>query len=60
MLTRFLECKGNTLRAEELQAFEQLLELQDPQLQAYLQGSDTPACRELAGLVKKIRYLVTA
>jgi antitoxin CptB len=54
VLERFLERDYTGAPPAEQRAFEALLELQDPQVLAYLLGQDTPADADLANLIHKL------
>lgn len=54
VLQRYLERDYPAAGAAERQAFEALLELQDPQLLAYLLGSEAPTDPQCADVVAKL------
>jgi antitoxin CptB len=54
LLTRFLEQCWDDLEASERERFEALLELQDPQLYAWMLGREQPADPAMALLVERI------
>lgn len=57
LLTRYVKSCAALPAADgrrELALIEQLLELQDPQLQRYLLGGETPENLDLAALVERI------
>ena len=57
VLQRYLENRYPAADAIERQAFEALLELQDPQLFAYLLGSDAPTDPQLADVVARLTHV---
>ena len=54
VLQRYLERRYPRAPAAEQRAFESLLELQDPQLFAYVLGSDAPADPESINVIARI------
>jgi antitoxin CptB len=54
VLQRYLESRYPWAPAAEQQAFESLLELQDPQLFAYVLGSDAPIDPELTNVIARL------
>jgi antitoxin CptB len=54
VLQRYLEARYSDAPAAEQAAFEALLELQDPQLFAYLTGRDRPSDPELVDVVARL------
>jgi antitoxin CptB len=59
LLERYLERRYPSAPASEQRAFESLLELQDPQLFAYVTGREQPADPELADVVARLTELGT-
>ena len=55
LLLGYLEQYYDTAPAEERRIFADLLELQDPQLHAYLIGRQTPSDPAVAQVIGKIR-----
>jgi antitoxin CptB len=53
LLTRYLDERYGAAAAEEQQAFQQLLESQDPFIFAYCLGTERPP-EHLAGLIERI------
>jgi antitoxin CptB len=51
VLQQYLEARYSSAPAEEQAAFAALLELQDPQLFAYLMGRESPTDPELVNVV---------
>ncbi len=60
LLLDYLERRYATAPAEERRIFANLLELQDPQLHAYLIGLEAPADPAVAQVIGKIRATVHA
>ena len=60
LLLAYLERRYATAPAEERRIFADLLELQDPQLHAYLIGLEAPADPAVAQVIGKIRATVHA
>jgi antitoxin CptB len=60
LLCRYLDNCYDPAAASEKQAFEQLLQLQDSDLLAYLFGERRPVSADLIRLVDKIRNLPAA
>ena len=58
MLERFAREVLPGASARDRQAFEELLELPDPQLAGYLLGGNTPSGEELARLSRAVRTYV--
>ncbi len=58
LLTHYLEQHYPQAMIKEQQTFQQLLELTDEELSAYLLGQKLPSQRELANLIEKIRKLI--
>ena len=56
VLQRYLEHSYPAASALEQHAFEALLELQDPQLFAYLLGSEAPSDPQLAHVVARLTH----
>lgn len=56
VLQRYLENGYPAASVAEQHAFEALLELQDPQLFAYLLGSEAPSDPQLAHVVARLAY----
>ena len=54
MLQSFLQREGATLPAAELARFEQILDLPDPELFAYLTGRNVPRDPDIGRLVERI------
>ena len=54
LLLRFLEQRYATLSVQQQQCFAELLELQDPQLIAYLTGRDTPVDPVCGDVIERI------
>ena len=54
VLQRYLDQRYSVAPAGEQQAFEALLDLQDPQLFAYLTGRDTPTDTELVNVIARL------
>ena len=54
MLLRYLDTHYDSSSPAEQRAFTDLLELQDPQLYAYLMGRETPPNETLAHVLGKI------
>ena len=52
ILNHFVETKLDELSETDLLVFEKLLETSDPQLYAWLMGSDEPVDKELKDIVK--------
>jgi antitoxin CptB len=59
LLERYLERRYPLAPAAEQRAFETLLELQDPQLFAYVTGREQPADPELADVVARLTEVGT-
>lgn len=55
LLSDWLEHRYPASPEEQKAAFQALLELSDPELAGYLLGKDTPAGKELASIVERIR-----
>lgn len=55
LLLGYLQHAFDTASEEERRAFAELLELQDPQLMAYVVGRETPTDQTLATLISKLR-----
>jgi len=51
VLQQYLEARYSSAPAAEQSTFEALLELQDPQLFAYLMGRETPSDPELVNVI---------
>jgi succinate dehydrogenase flavin-adding protein (antitoxin of CptAB toxin-antitoxin module) len=60
VLERFLADAYVSLPGADKRRFEELLELPDPELHAYLVGRSVPPDRELAALIMSIRDAVRA
>ena len=56
VLQRYLAGSYSQAPAAEQQAFEALLELQDPQLFAYLVGTEAPTDPQLADVVARLTH----
>jgi antitoxin CptB len=56
VLQRYLDQRYSVAPADEQRAFEALLDLQDPQLFAYLTGRDTPTDTELLNVVARLTH----
>jgi antitoxin CptB len=56
LLEGYLEHTYPGASSAEREAFQQLLELQDPQVLAYLLGQETPTDAELANLIHKLAH----
>jgi antitoxin CptB len=56
VLQRYLEARYSDAPVTEQAAFEALLELQDPQLFAYLTGRDSPTDLELVNVVARLTH----
>lgn len=54
VLQRYLEARYSDAPVDEQTAFEALLELQDPQLFAYLTGRDSPTDLEMVNVVARL------
>lgn len=54
VLQRYLEARYSLAPAAEQAAFEALLELQDPQLFAYLVGRESPSDPELVHVIARL------
>jgi antitoxin CptB len=55
LLSGYLERYYQQASAEEQHVFVELLDLQDPQLYAYILGRETPSDPTVAGVVHKLR-----
>jgi succinate dehydrogenase flavin-adding protein (antitoxin of CptAB toxin-antitoxin module) len=55
VLLRYLEGPWQVADAAQCALFEQLLDLPDPQLAAYLLGRETAPDRQLQGMVERLR-----
>jgi len=55
ILLAFFERSAARMTAEEMTAFEAVLELPDPVLHAYLLGRDEPADAAIAEIIARIR-----
>lgn len=60
LLHQFVDAEAATLTEPEMAAFEAILELPDPTLQAYLLGTRAPADAATADLLERIRAGVRA
>jgi antitoxin CptB len=60
VLTRYLHQHWPTAQAAERGTFEQILELPDPTLAAYLMGREIPADPSLLGLLEVLRGIQSA
>jgi antitoxin CptB len=60
LLTAFVEARGKRLSDDEIACFEQILELPDPVLHAYLVGRSAPDNPAVASLLERIRASVVA
>jgi len=54
LLSRYLDCRYTLAPPVEQRAFESLLELQDPQILAFVMGWDVPADPELKHVVARL------
>ena len=54
ILQRYLESRYPEASTAEQRAFESLIELQDPQLLAYVLGSDAPTDPELTNVIARL------
>jgi succinate dehydrogenase flavin-adding protein (antitoxin of CptAB toxin-antitoxin module) len=57
LLTRYLDQLQSGASSPELDIFDRLLALQDPELQRYLLAGEVPLDPELARLTQQIRQL---
>jgi succinate dehydrogenase flavin-adding protein (antitoxin of CptAB toxin-antitoxin module) len=55
LLLKFVDRNGGSLTDAETTAFEELLELPDPVLHAYLLKRSAPADASIAALIERIR-----
>jgi succinate dehydrogenase flavin-adding protein (antitoxin of CptAB toxin-antitoxin module) len=58
VLTAFLDAAASELSGDEIACFEQILELPDPTLHAYLLGRSAPDDAAIATLIERIRASV--
>ena len=58
LLVAFVDSAAARLTEAEISAFEQILELPDPVLHAYLLGGSAPADAATAALIERIRASV--
>lgn len=54
LLMRYFEQGYPTADAAHQQAFEALLDLQDPVILAYLTGAQTPDCQDIADVIQQL------
>ena len=54
LLMRYFETQYPQATAQRQQAFEALLELQDPTILAYLTGAQTPASAAIADVIQQL------
>jgi antitoxin CptB len=59
VLLAYLERHYDTASAQDQRIFGELLELQDPQLYAYLLGRETPADEAVAHVVNRLRAVLS-
>jgi antitoxin CptB len=55
LLSGFLEHQFTKLSDAEIESFEAVLELPDPELYGYLLGRATPASPQIGALIQRIR-----
>ena len=58
LLSAYLDLQFAAASPREQSGFQELLELQDPDLYAYCLGRERPACAELAALIDRITNAV--
>ncbi|NJN46176.1 MAG: succinate dehydrogenase assembly factor 2 [Candidatus Competibacteraceae bacterium] len=59
VMLAYLERHYETASVDDQRIFEELLDLQDPQLYAYLLGRETPADAAVADVVNQLRTILS-